>query len=78
MFTGAHCIGMFGSRWDVAPHISAPPTAPHRTAQHHTYLRHQDPPTNTASLHFVLMILITINMVVTAMMARLCCFISIL
>ena len=59
MFTGASCIGMFGSRWDVAPHISAPPTA-------------------TTSLHFVLMILITINMVVTAMMARLCCFISIL
>ena len=29
MFTGASCIGMFGSRWDVAPHISAPPTAIH-------------------------------------------------
>ena len=36
MFTGASCIGMFGSRWDVAPHISAPPTSPHSTAQHHT------------------------------------------
>ena len=30
MFTGAPCIGMFGSRWDVAPHISAPPRATHR------------------------------------------------
>ena len=47
MFTGAPCIGMFGSRWDVAPHVSAPPTAPHSTTQHHIAPHISAPPRAT-------------------------------